>query len=314
VTTTRSYRPVPYWAHVPHGITFNGDATSVAVDSEDRVYVFNRGTLPIVIFERTGEFVDAWGEGEFDRAHAIHVDDEDNLFLVDTGGHFVQKRTPEGKVLFTIGVRGSSEPLNSGRHFNLPTDVVIHPVTKDLFVTDGYGNSRVHQFDHEGQHIRSWGEMGTEPGQFNLPHNVELIDDEHLLVCDRENFRMQIFTTAGEYAGQWHAHRPSAVCAGPDEGVFVLGELSNRHLHGIVGGRVRLCSSQGAVLASLGRPEPGFEADQFFAPHGLAVDSFGAIYVAEVNRTLASGFGFDPPRGEMVSLRKWEPEPSPEPA
>ncbi|MGH7945774.1 MAG: hypothetical protein ACREF9_12305, partial [Opitutaceae bacterium] len=127
-----AYRPIPHWARVPHGMSFCGDATSVAVDSKDNVYVFNRGSRPMMIFDKSGAFVASWGAGEFDRPHGIAIDGDDNLYLVDDGGHFVQKRTREGKVLMTIGQRGNGSEPFSGAPFNRPTDVAINPATGDI--------------------------------------------------------------------------------------------------------------------------------------------------------------------------------------
>ena len=96
------YKPIPYWAQIPHPMSFK-EATSVAVDSEDRVYIFNRGNWPLMIFDADGNFLETWGEGEFDRPHGIFIDAEDNLFMADDEGHFVDiRRTPSGELIFTF--------------------------------------------------------------------------------------------------------------------------------------------------------------------------------------------------------------------
>ena len=205
-------RPVAGWPAQPHGVSFCGDATSVAVDSDDNVYVFNRGTDPLAIFDSSGTFVGSWGAGEFDRPHGIAIDAEDNLWLVDHG-HFVQKRTREGEVLLTLGKRGKPADAFSGFPFNLPTDVAIHPSSGEIFVADGYQNSAIHRFDGSGRHITSWGGVGEDPGQFCCPHGICIVDEDVLVVCDRENFRLQFFSTSGEFIEQWHMFRPSAVRA-----------------------------------------------------------------------------------------------------
>jgi sugar lactone lactonase YvrE len=293
---------------LPQGISFGGDATSVAVDSEGFVYVFNRGTVPVVVLDQHGMYVESWGAGEFDSPHGIFIDDNDDLYLVDVGGHFVQKRTREGKLLYTLGTRGEAAPVRSGRFFNRPTDVVIHPVTRELFISDGYGNARVHRFSSEGDYIASFGEPGADDGQFCLPHGIELLDDERLIVCDRENFRVQVFSTTGEYLEQWHAHRPSAVRrARLDECLFVA-ELGYAGQHGApnMGCRVSVRSPQGEQLTTLGDPLPGFDPGQFFAPHGLSIGPTGDLYVAEVNYSYTTrDLRRDPPRFEPISLRKW---------
>lgn len=301
-----SYEPVPEWGRVA-GVSYESDATSVAVDSNDNVFVFNRGPDPMIVFDRSGDVVDRWGHGDFDRPHGIWIDGDDNLFLVDTGGHFVQKRSPEGKVFWTVGTRGEPAELHSGRCFNMPTDVVVHPVTGDLFITDGYGNSRVHHFDGDGGYITSWGEPGADDGQLSLPHGIALLDDDRIVVCDRENFRLQFFSPEGEYLEQRHAHHPSAVrLGGPHDAMFVA-ELGTAMQHGLpnLGCRVVVRSRDGSPLGRIGAATPGFDADQLFAPHGIAVDSRGDVYVAEVNRAWMGYLRWPLPDQEVPSLRKW---------
>lgn len=306
-----TYEPQPDWGRLPLNLSLAGDATSVAVDSEDNVYIFNRGTAPVVVLDQKGNFLESWGGGDFDRPHGIFIDDNDDLYLVDAGGHFVQKRTREGKLLFTIGTRGEPVPAYSGGWFNQPTDVVVHPVTRELFVTDGYANTAVHRFSPEGRHIASFGEPGCDNGQFSLPHGIELIDDDLLLVCDRENYRMQTFTTGGEYVGQWWVHKPSAVSRERSEDRLYVAELGiagTRRVNNVpnFGNRVSIRTSQGEKLAHLGTPLPGFAPEQFFAPHDLAIDSHGDVYVAEVNCTfIGTLLHQPPPTTEPPSLRKW---------
>jgi hypothetical protein len=294
-----------------------GDATSVAVDSEDNVYVFNRGTAPVVVLDREGNFLESWGAGDFDWPHGIFIDDNDDLYLVDQRAHFVQKRTREGKVLLTIGTRGEPAPAYSGAWFNQPTDLVVHPVTRELFITDGYGNTAVHRFSPEGRHIASFGEPGCDDGQLSLPHGIELLDDDLLLVCDRENYRMQVFTTSGDYVDQWWTHKPCAVCREhpacrerSEDRLYVaeLGIGGTRRAQNLpnFGHRVTIRTLQGKKLAHFGASLPGFEPDQFFAPHDIAMDSHGDIYVAEVNCSFMATVLSQPyPMTEPPSLRKW---------
>ena len=103
------YKPIPYWAKIPHPMSFK-EATSVAVDSQDRVYIFNRGNWPLMIFDADGNFLETWGEGEFDRPHGIFIDNDDNLYMADDEGHFVDKRTPSGEIIFRLGERGKPAP------------------------------------------------------------------------------------------------------------------------------------------------------------------------------------------------------------
>ena len=300
------YEPAAYWAKLPMGVTFRGDGTSVAVDSKDNVYVFNRGNFPIVVFDPDGNMIRRFGDGEFMRAHGIFIDAEDNLYLVDDTGHFVQKRTNSGEIVYTIGEPGKPAEWQGGKPFNRPTDVVVHPKTGDLFVSDGYGNSAVHHFDANGKYIKSWGTPGSAPGAFSLPHNISLLDDERLIVADRENFRLQIFNLDGEFLAQWHVHHPMSVTVRND--LVFVGEMAAPSVQDGVpnlGNCVSIWNTSGEMVDRLGASHPGNDYHQFIAPHGIAVDSQGSIYVAEVAWTFFWSTKPDKFIGEPVSVRKW---------
>ena len=305
-TPETRYEPVFGWPSLPHGISFK-EATSVGVDSQDRVYVFNRGQHPMIVFDREGNFITTWGEGLFARPHDVTVDDEDNLWLADDMDHTIRKTTTDGEVLMTLGTPGKPAPWQQGGIFNRPTQAAIHPVTGDLFVSDGYGNSHIHKFDRDGKHIMTWGGSGTDPGQFSLPHNICMLGEGRVVVCDRENFRMQVFTTDGEFVEQWHMHRPMGLEAGKgeDTNIYVCEAGGPPVMAGVpnIGQRVKVLDRQGNEVTRFGNPLSGEAPDQFLAPHSLSVDSHGDVYVAEVSYT-AFGSQQDPPR-EVVSLRKW---------
>jgi hypothetical protein len=195
------------WARLPAHIELL--AASVTVDSKDRVYGFSRSKEhPVVVFDREGNFLSSWGAGLFAFPHTIRADEDDNLWLVDRDHGQMMLFTTEGKLLRTIGTRGfrsdtgvAADDFRSdgyrrvthgGGPFNLPTDIDI-AASGEMFVTDGYGNARVHKFAADGTHLLSWGEPGTGPGQFNLPHAVWITRDGRLLIADRENDRIPVF-------------------------------------------------------------------------------------------------------------------------
>ncbi len=308
ITPETRFAPVPLWAKLPHPMRFK-EATSVTVDSEDSVYVFNRGTDPLIVFDRNGEFLESWGQGEFDRAHGIRTDSEDNLYLIDDLGHFVDKRAQDGKLIFRIGERGAAAEWQGGEPFNRPTDVAIHPKTGDLFVSDGYGNSRIHKYDNNGKYIKSWGSPGSDPGQFSLPHNIAMVGDDQIVVCDRENFRLQFFDTEGNFVKQVHAHRPMSIASVKhNTGTYLyVGEGGAPPVQeGVpnLGLRVAILDEEGNEITAFGNPSGGEAPDQFIAPHGIAVDSNGSVYVAEVSFTAYGSL--QNPQREVVSFRKWE--------
>jgi DNA-binding beta-propeller fold protein YncE len=285
-----SYRVVQDWAKLPEGWALT-DVASVGVDSKDNVYAFNRGAHPMIVFDRDGNFLRSFGESLFKRAHGLFIDADDNLYCTDDGDHTVRKCTPEGKVLLTIGLPGEPKPFMSGEPFNRCTHTALSP-SGEIYVSDGYGNARIHKYTPDGRLIRSWGEPGSDPGQFNIVHNIAADADGFVYVADRENHRVQVFDGDGRYQAQWNnLHRPCALCAcGPKRTTFIIGELGpglpvNLNVPNL-GPRLTVADSSGKRIARLGGENgPGLETGKFLAPHGLAIDSQGDIYVGEVGVT-----------------------------
>ena len=291
------YRVVDNWAKLPDGWQLT-DVASVAVDSKDRIYVFNRGAHPMVVFDRDGNFLRSWGEGLFSRAHGLHIDADDNLYCTDDGDHTVRKCTTDGKVLLTIGVPQKPAPFMSGDPFHRCTHTALSP-QGEIYVSDGYGNARIHKFTPDGRLIKSWGAPGTDPGQFNIVHNIVADADGWVYVADRENHRVQVFDGNGKYEAQWNnLHRPCALCCGGGKSpTFIVGELGpgmpvNRMVPNL-GPRLTIVDAKGQRLARLGGEKgAGLEVGKFLAPHGVALDSKGNIYVGEVGVTnWKSSFG-----------------------
>jgi DNA-binding beta-propeller fold protein YncE len=308
------------WEQLPEGWTF-AEVAGVACDSADRVYVFCRGEHPVIVFDRDGRFLDAWGEGVFTNPHGIFIgtgtgtagDGVERLYLADNGDHTVRICSPEGTVEAVLGEPGVaadtgfeawSTPVQyAGGPFNRVTNAALAP-NGDLYVTDGYGNARVHVFDAAGALRFSWGEPGEGPGQFRLPHGLAVDRRGTVYVADRENARVQVFTPSGEYVTEltdiW---RPDDLFIDAQENLFVaeLGYRAGKMPRGMghvlppheVGrrherhARVSVLTLDGEVQMRLGGTDPA-EPGSFFAPHGLWADSRGDIYVGEV---VASGGG-----------------------
>ena len=284
------YRIIEDWAKLPSGWSFK-EVGAVGCDKNDNVYVFNRGEHPMMVFDRDGNFLRSWGEGQYPRAHGVHMGPDDSIYLTDDGGHFVRKcRLEDGKVLLELGVPGKPAPYMSGEPFHRCTHTALAP-NGDIYVSDGYGNSRVHKFTPDGKLQMSWGEPGTDPGQFNIAHNVCCDPDGFVYVADRENHRVQVFDGAGKYAGQWNnMHRPSGLYLEPGKnGRMYIGEIGPDMAVNIelpnCGPRVSIYTHDGQLLARLGHAHAGLNPGQFISPHGIAVDSRGDIYVGEVSFT-----------------------------
>ena len=294
------------WGRLPDGWTYR-EVAAVGVDKQDRVYCFTRGEHPVIVFDREGNFIRSWGEGLFKRAHGVTMAPDDTIFFTDDGDHTVRKCTPDGKVLLQLGIPGKPAPFQSGEPFNRCTHVAFSP-KEEFYVSDGYGNSRVHKYSPDGKLLFSWGEPGSDPGQFNIVHNICTDRDGYVYVADRENHRVQVFDGNGKFETQWHdMHRPCALYMdkGPSPLCYV-GELGpgmpvNKDIPNL-GPRLSILDNKGKVLARLGDIRGGEGPGQFIAPHGLAIDSRGDIYVGEVSWTIM-GQHLQPQR-ELRSLQK----------
>jgi DNA-binding beta-propeller fold protein YncE len=303
-----SFTVVPDWGKLPEGWRYV-EAAGVAVDSNDHVYVFTRGEHPVIVFDRDGNFLRSWGEGLVRRAHGITIGPDDEVWLTDDGNHTIRKFTPEGKLLLTIGDPDQPSTLQGGKPFNRPTHVALSPKTGELFISDGYGNSRVHKYDPLGRHLFSWGEPGTDPGCFNIPHNIATDGEGLVYVADRENHRVQIFDGKGLYLGQMNnLYRPCGLFLDRTEaGNLYVGELGtglvvNQAVPN-VGNRVSILSLKGDLLGRVGDRFGGERPGQFVAPHGVVLDSRGDLYVAEVSYTIKGSLE-NPPR-EIRCLQKF---------
>jgi DNA-binding beta-propeller fold protein YncE len=306
--TQLRYEVIPDWEHLPSEFT-HLDVVGVAVDSHDRVFIYTRDDARVVVYEQDGRYVTSWGDGFFTaRTHGLTIGPDDQVYCVDEGNQVVYRFSPDGKLQQTIGTLGvASNTGYDGRSldsirpgagpFNRPTNLAVAP-SGDLYVSDGYGNARVHRFSAAGKLIQSWGEPGTGPGQFNLPHGIFVLPDGRVLVADRENDRIQFFSPDGQFLSAWtDVQRPTNVYVDRN-GIVYVSELWRPVGHrsytlGVTAedrpGRVSIYDLDGRALARWGstdRCAPG----NFCAPHDICADSRGDVYVAEVTHT----FGVKP--------------------
>ena len=261
-TSAPTYELIRDFLKLPNGEKF-GLVSRVATDSQDRIYVFQRKNPPVVVFDRDGNYLTAWGTGEVTDPHGLKIVD-DVVYTTDRSDSVAKSFTLEGKPLLELGQRGvhsdtgcTGSPWLAERAagpFNHPTEMMPHP-NGDIYVTDGYRNARVHRFTRDGRLVTSWGSPGHGPGQFHLPHSIAIDPNGTLFVADRANKRIQIFTPDGEVLGQWtgmggpnditraqdgtfviaeqeDGDKPAYVCVRDAEG-NVLVRLESRHVHGV---------------------------------------------------------------------------------
>jgi DNA-binding beta-propeller fold protein YncE len=301
---TNLYSPDPGWAKLPRGWSFV-EVAGVATDSNNLVYVFNRGEHPLIIFAQDGRFIYSWGEGQFVRAHGIHIGPDDTIYLTDDLDYTVRKFDKSGELLMTLGVRGrpSDTGVQNGDYrtiqrsagpFNEPTNVALS-AAGEIFVTDGYGNARVHKFSPDGELMTSWAEPGTGRGQFQIPHGIAIDSRGIVFVADRESDRIQLFDQQGRYLDEWtDVQRPTEIAIDSDGRVWVS-ELGwrTKTLPGVppranpVGSRISIFSMDGALEHRWGGGDDPNAPGDFYALHDIWLDSHGDVYASEV--TVSAG-------------------------
>lgn len=294
------FEPQDHWSQAPKGWSWT-EVTAVATDSKDRVFVFNRGEHPVIILDRDGAFLASWGEGVFARPHGIFIGPDDSVYCTDDLDHTVRKFTPDGELLFTLGTSGKPSDtgatsidyrtiVRAGAPFYFPTNLALSP-TGEIYVSDGYGNARIHKFSPAGELLFSWGDPGAGPGQFHVPHGIAVDRQGIVYVADRENSRIQLFSPEGKLISEWtNIARPCQVFIDRHDDVYVA-ELGYRAgmWPGTVapsadatGGRVSVFDHQGQLKARWGGGEDPCAPGDFFAPHDVWVDSRGDVYISEV--------------------------------
>jgi DNA-binding beta-propeller fold protein YncE len=300
----RQYELVEGWGKLPEGWKW-GQVAGVACDSQDRVHVYARTEHPYMVFDRDGNMVHHGGEDTFDQAHSLYIDDDDSVFVLSHRGHFIMKFDKDGELMLTLGEQGKAADTGytkegrvpfspwasgggiptvngvtkGGPPFNQPTDLAVAS-NGDIFVSDGYRNCKVHKFGSDGRLIKSWGEPGNAqdlrntqdaPGLFHTPHGI-WVEGDRVYVLDRENNRIQIFTTDGDFVSMWtELERPTDMYVDA-EGVAYISELEDH---------VSIRDLDGNVIGRFGS-ERSNAPGKFWGPHCIWVDSVGDMYVGEV--------------------------------
>jgi len=315
------------WAKLPPNFSWK-EVAGVATDSRDRVFVFSRGEHPLLIFDRDGTFIEEWDGLMFTRPHGITIGPDDSVYCTDDQGHTVRKFSPDGKLLFTFGTPGKPSDTGAtssdfrsikrvGPPFHYPTNLAIAP-TGELYITDGYGNARIHVFSPDGQLRFSWGEPGAGPGQFHVPHGIAIDRSGVVYIADRENSRIQLFTPKGVFISEWtDLARPSEVFI-DRSGKFYVSELGYRAgmwpgttapTPDATGGRVSVFDAKRNLIARWGGGDNPTAPGDFFAPHDICVDSRGDVYLAEVTWSAGGSRGVVP--ADCHALQKFTFEANP---
>ena len=275
-----SFHVVQDFFQIPTNMVM-AEAVGVAINSKGHIFLLNRGNYPLLEFNPDGTFVGAFGEGSpvFRVPHSIRFDSQDNLWFVNAADNLVVKFDANRRVQQALGRReepwvymthGIERAIPPPANFYQPTDTVVGP-DGSTYVTDGYGNSRVVKFTREGNLVKYWGDRGTGPGQFNTPHSIVIDSNSNLYVADRQNNRIQVFDTDGNFKTQWRLPGPAwslCITPGANQVIFVgsVGRIFKLNLNGKMEG----------AFGKLGR-YPGW----FDSIHALACPNDKTLYLAE---------------------------------
>src|SRR5262245_16262938 len=245
------FRPVDGFLKLPADMTL-GPCSGVDIDSRGNVYVIQRKAPPILCFDASGKFLRSWGTllvgraGDMVGVHGVRVDKDEFVWITDRARHLVRKFDQAGQLLLTLGTEGS--PGTGENQFNRPADIAFGPAG-EVYVADGYGNSRVMKFDRQGKFVATWGDAGSGPGQFNLPHTIAVGRDGRIYVGDRYNSRIQIFDSDGKLKEIWPGFVPCGMAFDRGGKLFVADGVSKVLL---IGGRGEIVKAWGVDAKVLG--------------------------------------------------------------
>ena len=259
----RRYTVQRPWGELPQGQGL-AYVSTVAVDSNGRVYVAQRTDPPVVVFEPDGTYADGWGAGVIADAHGIHVSGDDRVFVVDRDAHQVHVFDTSGELQLSLGKRHRP---SLQAPFNHPTGVATAS-NGDVYVSDGYANAAVHTFSSEGELLTTWGSPGRGPGEFMTPHAVAIDRSGRVFVTDRDNDRVQVFSADGRFIEEWlDFFHPMDIHIDALDVIHITDQVPRLSSYTAAGALVGRC-----------RPVP-------YMPHGLCGDADGNFYLVESSPT-----------------------------
>jgi len=315
------YRSVPDFLTLPADLHL-GEAVGVAVNSKAHIFVFSRGNTTgpaygaaaaqLLEFAPDGKFLREIGHNLYawSFAHSVRIDKDDNIWVADKGSDMVIKFNPEGRVVMVFGRKQEAsdegtEPLKHPKPPLPPVDGMFRQVTDmawdsagNTYISDGYVNSRIAKADKDGVWLKSWGEPGDKPGQFNIPHSIAVDAQNNVYVADRGNRRIQVFDTEGKFLRQITIDIPppadarAAIGAKPTASTGTMapgapwtlcitpGPNQVLYTSDAFPGRIYKLSLDGKVLGMLGKA--GKQPGQFGWIHSIACPSENELYVAEI--------------------------------
>ena len=248
--------------------------TGVALNSKGHLFIANSGPMKLIEFDENGVFVRELIPGILVGPHGTRVDAEDNIWVTDLELHVVLKINPAGQITLVLGQKNNSGLFDEERQMSLffkPADVAFGQ-NGEIYVADGYGNSRIVKFDKEGNFVKTWGEKGTAKGQFDNPHNIIVDREQRVYVADRNNKRIQVFDESGNFLEEWpHLGKPWGLDLTEDQTIYMTDGTNEK---------VYLLDLNGKVLREYGIPGQG--EGNFRAAHGIAVAEDKSIYVTEI--------------------------------
>lgn len=262
------YEPDPSFPQLPADLKL-GPVSGVGVDSKGRVIVLQREKPPVLCFESSGELVHSFGGDVIGSGHGLTVDADDNIWVTDTVHHVVFCFSPQGKLRHMLGKLDQAG--EDADQFSKPTYIVFGP-KKDLYVMDGYGNARIVHYRAGGTNPEIWGKPGTGPLEFNAPHTAVIDPQGRLVVCDRDNNRIQILhPESGELLATWTGFTPFGIAIDREGTIFVSDAKRQQILQ---------LDADGKEVRAWGQEGTG--AGEFKTPHLITADQKGNLYAAEV--------------------------------
>src|SRR5262245_36534919 len=288
------FESVPNFLKMPPGL-YLGEGIGVATNSKGHIFVYTRSQATRLFeFDVKGNYVREIGEGlyGFAFAHAVRVDPQDNIWAADEGTNMVIKFNPEGRVVMVLGHRPEAVPgpppavpaAGAPYEFDRPTDVAWD-AQGNIFVSDGYGNSRVAKYDKNGRFLKSVGSRGSAPGQLNLPHTIATDAKGNVYVGDRSNRRIQVFDNNLEFKAIYdQVGAPWAVCITPGPHQYLYSSNSNPDNNNAeiqqVTGEIYKMELDGTILGKFGKP--GKQPGEFSTVHEIDCRNPNELFVAEI--------------------------------